>query len=419
MTERTGAVDGHRLGGRYRMGALLATGGMGEVWAAHDLLLDRAVAVKVLGGALAGDGRAAERLRREARAAGRLEHPGIARVLDLGEHDGRPYLVMELLEGESLAARIDRAGPMPPDEAARVVAAVADALQAAHAAGVVHRDVKPGNVFLTTAGEVKVIDFGIAWSAHDAALTTGDLLGTAAYLAPERALGHRATPAADIYALGVVLYELLAGHRPFEASSEVELAMAHVNASPPSLREVAPATPPFLVAASHQAMAKDPSARPPTAAAFANLVKGEVAGSTITHPLRVAAASVPGATPAVPAPPLRSGLRRPRPRRRGLLVALLLAGALLAALPALAGGLPLVRERIEGPLAAPEPATDATPDPGAQPADDPGPPAFSDRGAAERRRSDSGGDDRDRDDDSSGSGRSGGDSGGGGSSGPG
>ena len=430
MTERTGAVDGLRLGGRYRMGALLATGGMGEVWAAHDLLLDRAVAVKVLGGALAGDGRAAERLRREARAAGRLEHPGIARVLDLGEHDGRPYLVMELLEGESLAARIDRAGPMPPDEAARVVTAVADALQAAHTAGVVHRDVKPGNVFLTSAGEVKVLDFGIAWSAHDAALTTGDLLGTAAYLAPERVLGHRATPAADIYALGVVLYELLAGHRPFEASSEVELAMAHVNASPPSLREVAPATPPFLVAACHQAMAKDPSARPPTAAAFANLVKGEP-GSTITRPLRVAAASVPGATPAVPAPPLRSGLRRPR--RRRLLVALLLAGALLAALPALAGGLPLVRERIEGPLAVLEPgsatpsseapqepsATDATPDPGAQPADDPGPPAFGDPGAGDDRRSDSGGDDRDRDDDSSGSGRSGGDSGGGGSSGPG
>ncbi|HEY6708229.1 MAG TPA: protein kinase [Actinomycetota bacterium] len=419
MTERTGAVDGRRLGGRYRMGALLATGGMGEVWAAHDLLLDRPVAVKVLSGALAGDGRAAERLRREARAAGRLEHPSIARVLDLGEHDGRPYLVMELLEGESLAARIDRAGPIPPAEAARVVTAVADALQAAHKAGVVHRDVKPGNVFLTTAGEVKVLDFGIAWCAHDAALTTGELLGTAGYLAPERVLGHRATPAADIYALGVVLYELLAGHRPFEASSEVELAMAHVNAIPPSLREVAPATPPLLIAASHQAMAKDPSARPRSAAAFANLVQGEDPESTSTHPLRAPAptsvrasipasasirvpASISGATAAMPAPPLRSGLRRPRPRRCRLLVALLLAGALLAALPALAGGLPLVRERIEGPLAVLEPgsatppseapqepsATDVTPDPGAQ--------------------------------DSSGSGRSGGgDSGGGGSSGPG
>jgi serine/threonine-protein kinase len=420
-------VDGRRLGGRYRVGALLATGGMGEVWAAHDLLLDRAVAVKVLGGALAGDGRAAERLRREARAAARLEHPGIARVLDLGEHDGHPYLVMELLEGESLAARIDRAGPMPPDEAARIVAAVADALEAAHAAGVVHRDVKPGNVFLTTAGEIKVLDFGIAWCAHDAALTTGELLGTAAYLAPERVLGLRATPAADIYALGVVLYELLAGHRPFEASSELELAMAHVNATPPPLRDVAPSAQPSLIAACYQAMAKDPSARPLSAAAFANLVEGEP-GSTMTRPLQVAAASVPGATLAGPAPPLRSGLRRPR----RLLVALLLAGALLAALPALAGGLPLVRERIEGPLAVLEPGsatppseaqqesspTNATPDPGAQPADGPGPPAFSDPGAGDDRRSDSG-DGRDRDGDSSGSGRSGGDSGGGGSSGPG
>jgi len=119
MAESPGAVDGRCLGGRYRVGALLAAGGMGEVWAARDLLLDRPVAVKVLGRALAGDGRAAERLRREARAAGRLDHPNIARVLDLGEHDGRPYLVMELLEGESLAARIDRAGPMAPAEAAR------------------------------------------------------------------------------------------------------------------------------------------------------------------------------------------------------------------------------------------------------------------------------------------------------------
>jgi serine/threonine protein kinase len=171
----------------------LAAGGMGEVWAARDLLGDRPVAVKVLGGAFGGDGRAAERLRREARAAGRLQHPSIARVLDLGEHDGRPYLVMELLEGESLAERIGRAGPMAPAEAARVVAAVAGALEAAHRAGVVHRDVKPGNVFLTADGEVKVLDFGIALAAGEAALTTGGLLGTAAYLAPRagpRPAGH-------------------------------------------------------------------------------------------------------------------------------------------------------------------------------------------------------------------------------------
>jgi hypothetical protein len=426
MTERAVAMDGRCLAGRYRMGALLATGGMGEVWAAHDLLLDRAVAVKVLGGALAGDGRAAERLRREARAAGRLEHPGIARVLDLGEHDGRPYLVMELLEGESLAARIDRAGPMPPAEAARVVAAVAGALEAAHQAGVVHRDVKPGNVFLTSAGEVKVLDFGIASAAGDTALTTGDLLGTAAYLAPERVLGHRATPAADIYALGVVLYELLAGHRPFAGGSEVELAMAHVNADPPSLRQAVPSAPSFLVAACHQALAKDPSDRPSSAAVLAELIQAPDGGSGTTRDLPLAGAAS-AVTAAMPAPAPRAGPRRPRPRR-GLLVALLLAGALLAALPALAGGLvPLVRDRVGNPIAVLDPGSTpsteapqgtvgggAAPGPGAEPADDAGAPSLADPGAGDDRRFDRGDDDRDQYDDSSGSGRSGG-----GSSGPG
>jgi eukaryotic-like serine/threonine-protein kinase len=435
MTETTSL----QVGGRYRMGALLATGGMGEVWAARDLLLDRPVAVKVLGGALAGDGRAAERLRREARAAARLDHPNIARVLDLGEQDGRPYLVMELLEGESLAARIDRDGPMATAEAARVVAAVADALEAAHRAGVVHRDVKPGNVFLTSDGTVKVLDFGIASAAGEATLTTGDLLGTAAYLAPERVLGHQATPAADLYSLGVVLYELLAGRRPFEAGSDLELAMAHANAAPPRLDVIAPSTPAFLVAACHQAMAKDPAARPGSAAAFARLLRdpgsGTGAGSAAV-PTRPLGRKLPASSP----PRRRTRSRRTRPRRRGLLVALLLAGAVLAGVPALAGGLPRwVGERIElpsafqdpgitGPADAPGPlgggttpdspgpfGTDATPglDPDADDRpDEADPPADG--------RFDRGDDDRDRDDDSGGSGRSGGgDSGGGGSSGPG
>jgi serine/threonine-protein kinase len=350
----------------------LAAGGMGEVWAARDLLGDRPVAVKVLGAAFAGDGRAAERLRREARAAGRLQHPNIARVLDLGEHDGRPYLVMELLEGESLAERIGRAGPMAPAEAARVAAAVAGALEAAHRAGVVHRDVKPGNVFLTADGGVKVLDFGIALAAGEAALTTGDLLGTAAYLAPERVLGQRATPAADVYALGVVLYELLAGRRPFEAGSEIELAMAHVNARPVPLALAAPSTPPHLVAACEQAMAKDPAARPSSAAAFARLLRQQAA----------------------------AGTRPARSRRRALLAALLLAGAVLAALPALGGG-PLwwAGEPGRAPSVVRAPG-----DPGAAAEQDP--PA-----AAGRDREDAG---------SGRSGRSGaGGSGGGGSSGPG
>jgi len=426
MTERPGTVDGRRLGGRYRMGALLATGGMGEVWAARDLLLDRPVAVKVLGGALAGDGRAAERLRREARAAARLDHPNIARVLDLGEQDGRPYLVMELLEGESLAGRIDRAGAMAPAEAARVVAAVADALEAAHRAGVVHRDVKPGNVFLTSAGEVKVLDFGIASAAGEADLTTGALLGTAAYLAPERALGQPATPAADVYSLGVVLYELLAGRRPFECGSDIELAMAHLNAQPASLGLVAPSTPPSLVRACEHALAKDPAARPASAAAFARLLRSPAAApatrplpvaAPVTRPLPVAAAApVTRTLPSGPArPEARPARPRPRSRRRGLLVALLLAVTALAALPAFAGGLvPRVGERPEAPFAVPAPAA-TTP---ADPAD---PPTRADPSAAGDRR-DRRDDDRDRDEgDSSGPGRSGGDddSGGGGSSGPG
>jgi eukaryotic-like serine/threonine-protein kinase len=380
MTERAGRP----LGGRYRMEALLGSGGMGEVWAARDLLLDRVVAVKVLGPAFAGDGRAAERLRREARAAGRLEHPGIARVLDLGEDGGRPYLFMELLEGESLAERIGRDGAMAPAEAARVVAAVADALEAAHQAGIVHRDVKPGNVFLGEDGSVKVLDFGIASAAGEAALTTGDLIGTAAYLAPERALGRRATAAADVYALGVVLYELLAGRRPFEARSDIELAMAHVHARPTPLALVAPSTPPFLVTACEEAMSRDPSSRPGSAAAFAQLLRAPAAAPPATRPLPVAARLAP-AGPA--------GGRRARSRRRGVLVALLLAVAVLAALPALAGGLPpWAREGMEAPFAVVGPDGDRPADVG---------PAT--------------GDDHDRDDDSSGSGRSGG----GGSSGPG
>jgi eukaryotic-like serine/threonine-protein kinase len=307
---------------------------------------------------------------------------------------------MELLEGESLAGRIDRGPPMAPAEAAQVVAAVADALQAAHRAGVVHRDVKPGNVFLTAEGEVKVLDFGIASAAGEAALTTGDLLGTAAYLAPERALGRPATPAADVYSLGVVLYELLAGRRPFEGGSDIELAMAHLNAHPAPLGLAAPSASPFLVAACEQAMAKDPAARPRSAAAFARLLRPPAATPPMTRLLP--AAAVPPVTRPLPlpaaAPPARR--RRPRSRRRGLLVALLLAMAALAALPALGGGLvPWAEDRPRAPFAVPVPEAATAPE---APATTPG------------------GDLRDRNDDSSGPGRSGDDDGGGGgSSGPG
>jgi serine/threonine protein kinase len=400
-------LQGRVLGGRYRLRRLLAAGGMGAVWAAEDAVLGREVAVKVLGEALAGDQRAALRLRREARAAGRLAHPGIARVLDLGEDAGRPYLVMELLHGESLAGRLARAGPLAPAEAVRVVAAAADALEVAHRAGIVHRDVKPGNVFVTGGGAVKLLDFGIASAANEAALTGGGLIGTAAYLAPERVLGHDATPAADVYALGVLLYELLAGRPPFAGDTGTALAMAHVHARPIPLGEVAPHVPAALAAACHRALAKDPAARPSSAAALAALLR-----ATVTSGPPPAGAPTPVHVPSAVAgaPTSRGGVARER-RRRGawVVAAALLLAALLAAAPSL--GLVQLGGREPAATGGQSPAGEQAPAGGLGPTGvgrEPAPTGGGDRPA--RDLGEDGGDD--------GGGSEGG-SGGGGSSGPG
>jgi serine/threonine protein kinase len=229
--------------GRYRLVRQLGVGGMGEVWEADDTVLGRRVALKVLVQELADDARATRRFVREARATAKLTHPNVTRIYDFGRDGGLPYLVMELLEGDTLADRL-AGGPMPPAEAARIGAAVADALDAAHGRGIIHRDVKPSNVLLTPAGEVKVMDFGIAAAADETHSTTGSgLYGTAAYISPERAAGQAATPAADLYSLGAVLYELLTGRPPFLGDSPMLVVRAHLHERPRPVRELAPWVP--------------------------------------------------------------------------------------------------------------------------------------------------------------------------------
>ena len=235
--------------GRYRLVRRIATGGMGEVWEADDTVLGRRVALKVLVAELAADKRATRRFVREARATARLTHPNVARVYDFGRDGGVPFLVMELLQGETLADRL-AAGPLPPAEAARIAASVADALDAAHQLGIVHRDVKPANVMLTPAGDVKVMDFGIAAAADETHSTTGSgLYATVAYVSPERVAGEPATPASDVYSLGVVLYELLCGRPPFTGSTPALVARAHLHDPPPPVRQLAPWVPSRLAAA--------------------------------------------------------------------------------------------------------------------------------------------------------------------------
>jgi eukaryotic-like serine/threonine-protein kinase len=253
---------------RYRAVRRIDAGGMGEIWEADDTLLGRRVAIKVLAAELAGDRAAVRRFRREARATAKLAHPNVTRVFDFVEGE-TPFLVLELLEGHTLAERLRRGGALPPVEAARIAAAVADSLDAAHRAGIIHRDIKPSNIMLTPSGEVKVMDFGIAaaWEVHS---TTGQqLLATASYVAPERVAGARASPASDIYSLGVVLYEMLTGRLPFVADTAEQLLRAHLEASPRPVRARSPWMPPEIAAVCEAALAKNPTERPATAGAFA------------------------------------------------------------------------------------------------------------------------------------------------------
>jgi len=286
------------LGDRYRLVRMIGSGGMGTVWEAEDETLGRPVAVKVLSESLAAGEHAVRRFEREAQAAARLSGPYIAAVYDFGRSEGRPYIVMELVPGETLADRLAREGPLPPLEASRIATRVAEALEEAHRAGIVHRDVKPGNVMLTPAGDVKVMDFGIAAAAWAERVTTSGLvLGTPSYLAPEQAKSEKTTPASDVYALGAMLYEMVAGRPPFVAESPVALALAHIREDPRPLDQVADGVPPNLASASMAALAKDPAERPPSAAAFASMLREP------TLPLQsIAATEDTLVTPVAPGP---------------------------------------------------------------------------------------------------------------------
>ncbi|HUH07825.1 MAG TPA: serine/threonine-protein kinase, partial [Egibacteraceae bacterium] len=258
------------LAGRYELGETIGSGGMGLVVGGLDQVLQRPVAVKLLRDDLGADDQTRERFLREARAAASLAHPNAAAVYDAGRDGDVSFLVMELVEGESLAQMIARRGALPPAEAVALIDGVLAALGAAHRQGLIHRDVKPSNVLVTPAGEVKLTDFGIAKSvAEDAGLTlTGELLGTPRYLAPELSAGKPATAASDLYAAGVMLYELLAGRPPFEGDNPLSVALAHQRQSPAPLSALKPGLDERLVTAVDRAMSKDAGDRFPDAASF-------------------------------------------------------------------------------------------------------------------------------------------------------
>ncbi len=255
---------GHLLRERYELIDRIAVGGMGEVWRAHDRVLGRTVAAKVLREALVGDADSLARLRTEARNASGVVHPNVAVLLDYGEQDGGGFLVMEYVPGEPLSAVLARERTLLPHELLPILTQCARGLHAAHLAGVIHRDVKPSNVLITPDGSVKLTDFGISLGAGQPALTAaGMVMGTAQYLPPELAMGKPARPAGDVYALGVVAYEALVGHRPFTGTNQVDIAMAHVTTPLPPLPEHVPEPVRELVTAM---LAKDPAERPASAA---------------------------------------------------------------------------------------------------------------------------------------------------------
>jgi serine/threonine-protein kinase len=284
---------GEVLADRYELEELVGAGGMSSVFRAHDRLLDRKVALKILHQQYSGDDEYVERFRREARAVAALSHPNIVTVIDRGSHEGRQFIVFEYVEGENLKRMIERRGPTPLATALELGIQIAHGLSFAHQQGLVHRDVKPQNVLLNGDGRAKVTDFGIARSldVQHGMTQTGTVLGTSDYIAPEQAQGQRVDEHTDVYSLGVVLYELLTTEVPFPGENFVAVAMRHINEPPPPIRDKRPDVPPRVEAAIQKAMAKRPEDRFPTMADFcreleACLAELEGAGTQVAPALR-------------------------------------------------------------------------------------------------------------------------------------
>jgi eukaryotic-like serine/threonine-protein kinase len=328
---------------RYRVVRHIANGGMASVWAAEDELLGRLVAVKVLSAGFAGDAAAASRFQREARAAARVsDHPHVVTIFDVGEHDGQAFIVMEHCAGGTVADRLRRPEPLPHPAAIDWLEGAASALDHAHSRDIVHRDVKPGNLLLDGSGRVAVADFGIARLATDSALTqTGQVLGTAAYLSPEQALGKQATAASDRYALAVVAHELLTRRKPFEGEHAAAQARHHIETPPPPASEgtdLPTAVDPVLA----RGLAKEPSERPSTACGFVDDLRDALGDQS--EPATAATAVAPVRFRRDPTPPPRTPPRgiaaaeAPRSRRPFLIALAALVFVLAAVIAAIAGG---------------------------------------------------------------------------------
>jgi tRNA A-37 threonylcarbamoyl transferase component Bud32 len=317
---------GTLLSRRYRLDRRIGAGGMSTVYRAFDEVLERPVAIKLMHGETAADSAQLERFRREARAVAQLSHPHIVTVIDAGEDEGRPYIVFEYVEGETLKQRIRRTGGLPVAEAVAYAIEIARALGAAHARHIVHRDVKPQNVLIDEEGSAKVTDFGIARSLDEEGLTVdGRVLGTTDYVSPEQALGHRVTGQSDLYSLGVVLWEMLAGDVPFHGDNQVAVAMCHVREPLPDIQTRRPQASAALAAVIDRATAKDLARRYPTAEAMIADLEDALALETAR-----AGAATGEATAVIRTLPTRARRRLPlRMRRPGLLA--------LALLVALAG----------------------------------------------------------------------------------